>query len=282
MKNALVVMLISMSLGLGCGDDGSRGEGASVTAQAITRVRYDGQTLFRGIYFGRGPVAALLPELWNSETLAQGHWRVQLMTQEELASSLETAVSVLRQQGLPKETLQRLGGMSRHIRENGNPLAQAQMKREASEEMTRAFQEEFIRRIDRMDPSFFARFANDVQSGNQLQVYDGFREGATKLLTVAMASNGRMSSPSDDPLMSLVIATQVAEAAYGVQALGLWNVGAVWTAAVVAVAAVWVVAVVFPIAPPGDGDASAQLRLEQATLVDTLTRHLATPERRED
>jgi SdpC family antimicrobial peptide len=44
------------------------------------RTRYDGETIFRGLYFGRGPVAELFPEIWKQERFLE---RKKLLTPEE-------------------------------------------------------------------------------------------------------------------------------------------------------------------------------------------------------
>ncbi|MGI6187052.1 MULTISPECIES: sporulation delaying protein family toxin [Bacillales] len=45
----------------------------SVNAYATqpSKVKYDGETLFRGIIFGQGPVAHLFPEIWTKDLLSK-------------------------------------------------------------------------------------------------------------------------------------------------------------------------------------------------------------------
>jgi SdpC family antimicrobial peptide len=45
--------------------DGGSGISFSASARAVRSVGYDGETIFRGVFFASGPVAELVPEIWD-------------------------------------------------------------------------------------------------------------------------------------------------------------------------------------------------------------------------
>lgn len=47
------------------------------TASPAATARYDGETLFTGLYFGEGPVAKMFPEIWESPQMARQASQVQ-------------------------------------------------------------------------------------------------------------------------------------------------------------------------------------------------------------
>ena len=66
--------------------------------QALSE-RFDGETLLRGVFFGRGPVAALLPEIWGKVPLEQ----------EDAAEAFRSGMKQLENSGKrPDEELLRL------------------------------------------------------------------------------------------------------------------------------------------------------------------------------
>lgn len=44
---------------------------STATASPTATARYNGETLFAGLYFGEGPVAKMFPEIWESTQVAQ-------------------------------------------------------------------------------------------------------------------------------------------------------------------------------------------------------------------
>jgi SdpC family antimicrobial peptide len=50
---------------------------AADTASSKATARYNGETLFTGLYFGEGPVAKMFPEIWESPQMAQQISQVQ-------------------------------------------------------------------------------------------------------------------------------------------------------------------------------------------------------------
>jgi SdpC family antimicrobial peptide len=56
------------------------GNPATQAAQQPAGSKYDGEAIFRGLYFGQGPVADLFPELWKQQRYLD---RKKLLTQED-------------------------------------------------------------------------------------------------------------------------------------------------------------------------------------------------------
>jgi SdpC family antimicrobial peptide len=120
----LAVTLLAASGGTSlvsaAGDDGVR------QLRAHKAVSYDGETLYRGLVFGQGPVAQLFPELAQTPT-----------------ASPEAAAAIDR----------------------------------------------LIKRMSELNPSFFARFAGSVQSGDRVRIRSAL-EDADAVTKEAIASLG--------------------------------------------------------------------------------------------
>ncbi|HEX2204495.1 MAG TPA: hypothetical protein VHG91_14385 [Longimicrobium sp.] len=60
------ILLGALAFSTGCAGD------LSAPTESVAEVaRYDGETLLRGIFFGQGPVAGLLPELWEGRSVEE-------------------------------------------------------------------------------------------------------------------------------------------------------------------------------------------------------------------
>jgi hypothetical protein len=72
-----VVCIVALALGVGCGSRGNgqshsayRTAGAAAVATVQAERLFKGEEVFRGVLFGIGPVARLLPEVWESPEVA--------------------------------------------------------------------------------------------------------------------------------------------------------------------------------------------------------------------
>src|SRR4051812_25817614 len=62
-RHIAAAMIVPMfALTTACSGAPSQSDGTEEVAQS----KYDGQTLFRGVFFGDGPVAEKLPEIWGA------------------------------------------------------------------------------------------------------------------------------------------------------------------------------------------------------------------------
>jgi|GEM_PF-1287505 len=57
---------------------------SSATAARLERIRYDGETLLRGLFFGVGPVADFFPEIWDNPRIRQLKEASQLSPEMQL------------------------------------------------------------------------------------------------------------------------------------------------------------------------------------------------------
>jgi SdpC family antimicrobial peptide len=60
--------------------------------------RYDGETIFRGLYFGQGPVAELFPELWKQERYLATKKQLTSKDEQRLTEVQNKIVARLRDQ----------------------------------------------------------------------------------------------------------------------------------------------------------------------------------------
>ena len=178
------------SLSIGCGSAGTNGstdrtrtdpsaEQPGTGAQTL----YDGESLFRGIFFGTGEVAEKLPEIWRSQEQA----KLAVLTPEQTAARLEAGGSQLRALGYAEQA-DRLGLLASQVR-NG-ALSPKDIARVADGKFSVADRtapeavatyDSAVASIKGLDSGFFNRFAAEIQSGNQVRVANAIRE-ASKLL----------------------------------------------------------------------------------------------------
>lgn len=111
--------------------------------------RYDGETLMRGIFFSRGPVADLLPEVWQSAQLAR--YTDQMRTPEAIELQEKLLLRVRNDDA---------AGVAIKVK----PAYFGEEPLEAAAPGT-----------------FFTRFADDLQSGDRLRMQGALREAAVRV-----------------------------------------------------------------------------------------------------
>ena len=120
-QRAVAVLLSVLMVGATSGV--SLGE----TAAALP---YSGQTVFRGVFLGDGPVAKLFPEIWESTGIAAYMQRAaQEKSPEAIAAGKQQIIDILQKQ----------------------------------------------------DPTFFARFGAEMQSGDRIRIQQALAEAGTRL-----------------------------------------------------------------------------------------------------
>lgn len=144
-------VLLAAALGTATGCDTDRADDPMEGAEALAR--YSGHQLFVGIFFMDGPVAQRLPELVQDI-------RVQAGAPEEDAD------------------LEQLRG-------EFPPPTEVQGERRVQLD---EFEARVLASVERSDPTFFARFAEDVQSGDHFRVDAALTEGA-EVLEAALAAD---------------------------------------------------------------------------------------------
>jgi SdpC family antimicrobial peptide len=170
----------------GCGAaDGSdptgtaTGGAALSTAAAPTHAPYDGETILKGIFLGQGPVAKLLPEVWDNPEVLEMRDEARRMTPAQMADRFEASAGLLRSGG-DAEHADQLVGMAGRLRAGTvNP-----------DDVTRAMPEldeaagvqALLDSVREADPQFFTRFAADMQSGDHLRLEGAMVAAADMLM----------------------------------------------------------------------------------------------------
>ena len=182
--------LFGVALGLlsplvvGCGSAGQPGETIdSLSKVAAPHPYFTGEEVFRGTMFGTGPVAELLPEIWKRPELAQATARAKSVEfQPSLKAKLDVEMEAVSssEPDISPATIARFKTLMESVskapvdqRAAATAAAQAKMQRL------------LLRVIHKSDPSFFTRFAAQMQSGNQLRIDAAVHE-ATKHLVEAI------------------------------------------------------------------------------------------------
>lgn len=164
MHRSLVAALALLSLAACSSPAPSEGE----------KVAYDGKTLVRGIYFGEGPAASVV-ESWHVQH-SSASATAKAPSTEATAEGLRRAAARLRTDKMPNAAAS-LEAMAKDI-QDGAPSTKVR----ASKEEQREVVELIIDGIGKKDPTFYLRFAHDVQSGNQVLVDKAVREGGFRIV----------------------------------------------------------------------------------------------------
>lgn len=217
-----------------------------VVLEPDVTVPFTGQDVFRGIFFGAGPVATILPEIWgNPPADPPGPLHPATAGEEMIAaaSDLEAAgreadAQIARRVG--ELLIANSGSLDSTPRLHGDDQAREAM----------------LLAVNLADSTFFARFGAAMQSGDHLAVADAISEGATKLLDARDAVYAGLPLGVPGAPMDLV-------------AIDCWIYGYI----AVAVAVVAVLVLVVGIVSGGGGDV-----LQYEVLIDLLANRLeATP-----
>lgn len=134
--------------------------------------KFEGEIVYRGIFFGEGPVADKIPEIWgNVEPVPTGERK---MTKEKASRLLsEHFVDVDERKAM------RIAGDREKVRP------------EKVEEAVNSIRRRIIERIRNTDANFFRRFGEMVKSGNHIEVRKAMREAGERTLTASAAVLGQ-------------------------------------------------------------------------------------------
>jgi hypothetical protein len=176
------------------------------TTEGRASARFDGETLFRGIFFGKGPVAERLPEYWGAEAVAQ---RAKITNSPEVAAQkLEAAIAQMKSEGWAPAIISQAEQTLSDIR-SGQPIPEAELSD------TALVQELVMARIAESDPTFFSRFAGDMQSGSHVRVGLAIDEASARFrdgMNRVFASDSHAKIPVVGPVVVAVALAVVAVA----------------------------------------------------------------------
>lgn len=219
MSLALIALPLAFAQTACSGEDG--GETTAQAKQAL----YSGEDVFQGLFFGVGPGAKLLPEVWdNPDYLARLERCATSKTTAQIAADIHTAAESLK--ATSPEAAAQLETMSQAVA-HGELTKSAQNGAERN-----ALASVVTERLKAGDRSFFLRFGADMQSGNQARVDRALRSVTTKMIASVATANG------------VDTASLRGDGLYGWWATSTVAVQAFYVAAYAAVAAVAVAVVV--------------------------------------
>jgi hypothetical protein len=185
----LIPALLLLQLSACGSTSGQSGEENAPGAIADTNVStgaggvYDGETIFKGAFFGMGPVAQLVPEIWNNRDLSL--LKAQLSSPEvaakaqAVAARIEELSRVLRAQGSDEATATKVhkiaGDLSAAAR---SPDELAKLLDKAASDVrlgnvsaaTAVAVNRAMAEMKVKDATFFQRFAAEIQSGERIRV----------------------------------------------------------------------------------------------------------------
>jgi hypothetical protein len=155
---------------------------------------FSGVDVFRGVFFGDGPVRSRLPELWNNPLFFRG----TTLTQAQVAAELRTDQTALASAG--ESELAAIVGETATFLENNPGLDPT-----PTVGVDSTFQTDIISQINILDPTFFSRFAAEMQSVDHLRVRASLIEGGALYLEAWKNVTG-LGLGGSDPRLAHVLA----------------------------------------------------------------------------
>ena len=234
----LTAFVSSQFATLGCAsvhDD----DGGSLASQDQA-LSFDGETLFRGLFFGTGAAAVKLPELWGNTATAALVTKALQTSPTSAATQLRQYVAIARSEGASSATLTRLSKAADLLQvtrlsqaDFANRLGQARDTLSSDAVATRV-----IASIRSSKPTFFVDFAAAIQSGDRARVATAVSSARAVLVDTYCGSVPRLpiphpwpSSVDGNPSLAASVVVDVETAIYAV---------AVVAVAVVAVAVLFI------------------------------------------
>jgi hypothetical protein len=224
----LAACVAGAQTGCGSAPDGTSSEATGAEAAPL----YDGETIFRGLFFGAGPVAQYLPEVWENPFVIEARAdALRASSAQSAAAKLERTSADLAAAGEMAHATQ-AADIAKQLR--GLPpdhlLAAAQPA-----DIQRA-QDEMIAFIQSTDPTFLGRFGHTLQSGDRIAIAQILSEGIA-FFSKATTSGPSLTAPGQGghglfvgPVAVIVIAVAVTVVAvtygwywFGIPADGLVN-----------------------------------------------------------
>jgi len=149
----------------------------SSSQQPLAVSRFDGETLMRGIFFGTGPAASLLPELWDppqgtSASRLSPEVKAEVVSRLRQRAAAARAAATATTSAAANEYARRLEAIAAVIDKDNIPPVVATVIQRVME------------RIRHRNPAFFETFANEMQSGAHTRVRAALVGAANMLLAV--------------------------------------------------------------------------------------------------
>jgi SdpC family antimicrobial peptide len=145
---------------VGCGnaEDADTDAPELGSSQQALKEHYDGETLLRGLFFGRGPVAAALPEIWSKAPLSQ----------QDAADAFRSGM----------RELERSADIAKYDEEVLKLIESKESKTEKAADEAASLA---ISLLVKRDPGFPKHFESAIYSGDPVRVSDAIEEAAKHL-----------------------------------------------------------------------------------------------------
>jgi SdpC family antimicrobial peptide len=166
----------------GCGSPGGTGSSGGSSSDPSTQTapaRTDGETIFRGLYLNMGPVAGRVPELNDPKSAVYAE---QDLSKESIAKYLEGAAERMRVSPETAGTADSYATAAADLR-TGKLSPEEMLAARRDYQTTSA--EAIVGRVRAADPTFFDRFATEMQSGDHVRVGQAFEDGAKRFVDAA-------------------------------------------------------------------------------------------------
>jgi hypothetical protein len=131
-------------------------------------VLFSGRDVFRGFFFGEGPVAPRLRDLRAAARKLASAPNAGFGTRQEIVAEVERARAVF---------VQELDGSG------GRSGAQAAVEVTEKATPSTGLQEALLAEIEKQEPAFLGRFGQAMQSNEEVQVVAAIRDGSSRLLS---------------------------------------------------------------------------------------------------
>lgn len=209
----LPAMILSQVGCSGAAPGSDDGQSASDTSSTTATTRYDGQALFRGIFFGSGEVGQKFPEVWGS--VRQGPTDIT-MSQEQIETALSGQIDRLTSTGNAQAVAQ-LSAIRDQVR-SGTLGTQTTNSIDFSSMASDAKIGTLLDAISASDPTFFDTFAADIQSGDHVRIDAALDRSATKLLSLSggVDNGGASKITGECAFIAVVVAIEA------VAAIAIW------------------------------------------------------------
>jgi hypothetical protein len=138
-----------------------------VRGHAGTLTGYSGQEFLLGIFMGDGPVAEQLPEFHAGVATSNREATLAQVDPEKVLAVIDQELTSAKAAGAQEE-VDVLEAVKARVQKHG--LAPHETSMPFSFEV-------LIEKINRLDATFFERFAKDIQSGEHLRIRKALREG---------------------------------------------------------------------------------------------------------
>jgi hypothetical protein len=181
----LAPVMILTQVGCGAPTEGASSTGNPDVVSAKQGSVRDGESIFRGVFFGQGPVASLFPETWEGRRAAP----TGPLVNEAMVSALSAQIDRMTSEGRPKAAIQRLTTLRAQLQDGSFDAAALRASADYDAVLADAKFEQLVSAMKSADPTVFASFGAEVQSGDHVRVQAAFLRAQKSLRDAAESTD---------------------------------------------------------------------------------------------